>query len=75
MQEGAPAHQADVRERHARAHFACGQILTDFCKVCTIKVSHSRGSLQARLLHRVNAAQMVTRHGFFTRKRFSKFPV
>src|SRR5580700_6021626 len=41
-----PAHQAGVRERHAHADFACGQTLADFCKVCTIKVSHSRGSLQ-----------------------------
>ena len=42
----AHAHQAGVRERHARADFACGQTLADFCKVCTIKVSHSWGSLQ-----------------------------
>ena len=39
-----PGHEAGVRERHAHAHFACGQTLTDFCKVCTIKLSHSRGS-------------------------------
>ena len=36
----------DVRERHARAAFACGQTLADFCKVCNIKVSHSGGSLR-----------------------------
>jgi hypothetical protein len=30
-----PAHQARVRERHARADFACGQTLADFCK-CVI---------------------------------------
>ena len=41
----APAHQTGVRERHARADFACGQTLADFRKVCTIKVSHSGGSL------------------------------
>src|SRR4029077_18385156 len=45
----APAHQAGVRERHARAHFACGQTLADFCKVCTIKVSRSRGSLRTSI--------------------------
>ena len=39
------AHQAGVRERHARAHFACEPTLADFCKVCTIKLSHARGSL------------------------------
>jgi hypothetical protein len=38
--------QASVCERHARAYFACGQTLADFCKVCTIKLSHSRGSLR-----------------------------
>jgi len=37
--------QASVCERHSRAFFACGQTLADFCKVCTIKLSHSRGSL------------------------------
>ncbi len=43
----ASAHQAGVRERHARAHFACGQTLADCCKVCTIKLSHFRGSLHS----------------------------
>jgi len=40
-----PGHEAGVRERHAHAHFACGQTLANFCKVCTIKLSHSSGSL------------------------------
>jgi hypothetical protein len=42
---GTPAHEADVRERHARAQFACEPTLADFCIVCTVKLSHSRGSL------------------------------
>jgi|SRR5580658_8312812 hypothetical protein len=41
-----PAHEAGVCEQHDHSHFACGQTLADFCEVCTIKLSHSWGSLQ-----------------------------
>ena len=73
----APAHDAGVRERHARAHFACGQTLADFCKVRIIKLSHSRGSLHRACFAKPGGEPLseTISTGTLTRPRVHNFQV